>query len=173
MSLIIVETTADQPMTPEMIKDADERVLPCLDARNATWRYSLLASDRQRMICTFDAPDAESVRDSYRRAGLPSRPIWSGDLIKPDTIFQPDSTMRYVMEGSYPALSEANWNEIRHKLLHYCAKHKIEWLQSYISRDRTRIIYELNASDIGSIQVVADNLGISGDRIWSAEVLKP
>ncbi|MBD2059382.1 hypothetical protein H6F88_25855 [Oculatella sp. FACHB-28] len=57
--------------------------------------------------------------------------------------------------------------------IYLCAEYGIEWLQSYLSRDRTRVIYELNASDIDSIQAVADKLGISGDRIWLAEVLQP
>jgi hypothetical protein len=173
MSLIIVETIADQPITTEAIKEADERAMPCLEARNVSWRYSLLASDRQRMICTFDAPDADSVRDSYRRAGLPSRPIWAGDLIQPDAAPQLNSTTRYVIEAVYPALSEADWNEISHKLLHYGAEHKVEWLQSYLSRDRTKVIHELSASDTSLIQELSHTSGILCDRIWSAEVLKP
>jgi len=173
MSLVIVENPGEQLLTDEVIHEADQRVSPCLQARNVTWQYSLLASDRQRMICTFEAPDAESVRDSYRRAGLPPRPIWSGDLIKPDAVPQFNSTMRYVLEGTYPALNEADWNEICHKFLHYCAEYDIEWVQSYLSRDRTKVIYELIASDIQPVQEASHELGIACDRIWSAEVLKP
>jgi hypothetical protein len=173
MSLIIAETIAEQPITKELLKDADERIFPCFTARNVTWRYSLLSLDSHRMICTFDAPDAESVRDAYRRAGLPPRPVWTGDLIQLTAQPQRSSTLRHVIEGTYPPLSEADWNEISHKLLHYCAECEIEWLQSYLSLDRTRVIYELNAADIQPIQANLNQFGISCDRIWSAEILSP
>jgi hypothetical protein len=68
MSLIKVETTTDRPITAKML--ADTRVLDCLGARNAKWHYCLLSADRDRMICTFEAPDAESVRQAYRQADV-------------------------------------------------------------------------------------------------------
>lgn len=173
MSLVIVENPGEQLLTDEVLHEADQRVLPCLQARNATWQYSLLAVDRQRMICTFNAPDAESVRDSYRKAGFPSRTIWSGELIKLTDETQLNTMTRYVIEGTYPSLSKTDWDEISQKMQRYCAEHEIEWLQSYISRDRTKVIYELIASDITSIQEAPHQLGIACDRIWSAEVLKP
>ena len=68
MSSIKVETTTDRPITAEML--ADTRVLDCLEVRNAKWRYSLLSADRHSMICTFEAPEAESVRQAYRQADV-------------------------------------------------------------------------------------------------------
>ncbi|MBI4784139.1 MAG: DUF4242 domain-containing protein [Oscillatoriophycideae cyanobacterium NC_groundwater_1537_Pr4_S-0.65um_50_18] len=136
------------------------------------WIYSLLSTDRHRIICTFEAPDAESLRESYRRVGLPSRPIWAGDRIRPEANApQPDSKMRHIMEGTYPPLSETDWNEISRKILLYCAEYGIEWVQSYISLDRSQVIYELNAPDIALLQDIEQKLGIPIDRVWSADVL--
>ncbi len=126
------------------------------------------------MICTFDAPDAESVRESYRRGGFPSRPIWAGDLIKLEAAQpQRNLTVLHVMEGTYPPLSETDWNEISRKILHYCAECDIEWLQSYMSLDRPKVIYEMNAPDIKPIQEAQHKLGVPFDRVWSAKVLSP
>lgn len=172
MSLVVVETAAEQPLTDELLHIANQQVLPCLEARNVIWLYSLLSVDRHRMICTFDAPDAESVRDSYRRAGLPSRPIWTGDLIQPEAA-QPQRSLMHVMEGTYPPLSETDWSEISRKILDYCAKYEIEWLQSYLSLDRTKVICELNAPDLEPIQEAQHKLGVPFNRVWLAEVLKP
>lgn len=86
MSLVIVEILADSPLTPESPTDTDLRVLACLAERNATWRYSLLSRARLRMICTFDAPDAESVRESYRQGGGIFSRIWARELIQPQGI---------------------------------------------------------------------------------------
>lgn len=75
------------------------------------------------------------------------------------------------MEGTYPPLSETDWNEISRKILLYCAEYGIEWVQSYISLDRSQVIYELNAPDIALLQDIEQKLGIPIDRVWSADVL--
>jgi Protein of unknown function (DUF4242) len=172
MSLIIVETTAEQPLTPDLLNEAHERVSPCLEARNVTWRYSLLSSDRHRMICTFDAPDAESVRDAYRKGGVISSRTWAGMLINPDEIQPPpNAALLKVVELTYPPLSEAEWNEVNSQTLRWYAERGIEWIRSYLSLDRTRLVSELNAPDLESIHEAEGKLGISFDRVWSAAIL--
>lgn len=172
MSLIVVENAAAQPITDEVLHEADQLLLPCLEARNATWYYSLLSVHRDRMVCTFKAPDAESVRDSYRRVGL-ERIIWTGEPIKPEgEPLQRPLTVLSVVEGTYPPLSDLDWNAISQKLLDYCAASGTEWLQSYRSLDRTKVVYELNAPDLKTVQAV-QQLGIDCDRVWSAQVLSP
>nr|WP_322505517.1 hypothetical protein [Chroococcidiopsis cubana] len=57
------------PLTPESPTDTNLRVLACLAERNVTWRYSLLSRDRLASNLYFDAPDIESVRESYRKGG--------------------------------------------------------------------------------------------------------
>lgn len=173
MSLIIVENAAEHPLTDEVLHEADQQLLPCLEARNATWRYSLLSADRYRMICTFDAPDAESVRDSYYKLGL-SRVVWAGELIKPEG-HQPqrNAALLKVFEGTFPPLSEQDWDTATNKLLQCYAELGIEWIQTYLSLDRTRIICELNAPDAESIREAQCPVGISFDRVWSAQLLTP
>ncbi|MGK7899743.1 MAG: nickel-binding protein, partial [Xenococcus sp. (in: cyanobacteria)] len=43
--------------------------LECIAEHNGTWKYSLLSNDRHQMICIFEAPDVESMRESYQRGG--------------------------------------------------------------------------------------------------------
>jgi hypothetical protein len=113
MSLAIVETLADSPLTPESPTDTNLRVLACLAERNVTWRYSLLSRDRLRAICTFDAPDIESVRESYRKGGGIFSRIWAGELIQPQDI-QPrrNPSMLKVIESTYPPFEQEEWNKI-------------------------------------------------------------
>lgn len=174
MSLVIVETLADSPLTPEEPTDTDLRVLACLAERDATWRYSLLSRDRLRMICIFDALDAESVRESYRQGGGVFSHIWAGELIQPQGI-QPQRhpSMLKVIEGTYPPIGQAEWNEVSSKTLSCYAQRGIEWIQSYTSRDRTRVICELNALDAQPVREAQHQAGVSFDRVWSAMLVKP
>jgi len=56
----------------------------CLEARNVSFLRTLHSLDRQRMICLYRAPDAESVRQAQREAGVPFADAWACSAIFPD-----------------------------------------------------------------------------------------
>jgi hypothetical protein len=74
---IVVEQTFDPPLSDEEHGRIAKRLDSCLEMREARWMRSYLSSDRKRMICEFEAPDAQSVRDAYRNAGVPVDRVWS------------------------------------------------------------------------------------------------
>lgn len=171
MSLVIVKTVVEQPMTDANLEELDRIGLPCLQAHGVTWRYSLLSSDRCQMICTFDAPDAASVRNAYAKLGVQKRAIWAGELIQPEDAL-PHSAERSVIEVQF--LSETDWNEVQQALSQCCRALGINWLRSYLSLDRTRVVYELDGSAVASFQEVYHKLGLPQDNsIWSAQLLQP
>jgi hypothetical protein len=175
MVLVIVETFSDSPLTlGELTDPYYQAFFNCLAERNSTWRYSLLSTDRLRKICTFDAPDAESVRETYRRSGGFFSRVWSGEVITPAGN-QPhrDLSRLQVIEGTYPPIDPSEWDELSHKTLSCYAERGIELIQSYLSNDRTRLICELNAPDAESIREAQRRVNIPFDRVWSAMLIKP
>jgi uncharacterized protein DUF4242 len=84
MTMIIIETSFDPPVTDEEFDALAEKVTPCLDERQATWITSYMATDRRRRICVFEAKDAESVRQAYRLSGVKFDRVWAADQIKDD-----------------------------------------------------------------------------------------
>ena len=60
---------------------------------------------------------------------------------------------------------------LNNPILKCYAEQDIEWIQSYVSLDRTKVITELNASDVEAIQAVQRKVGNSFDRVWSAKFL--
>lgn len=173
MAKVIVETLFDQPITEEVMQANDERALPCLKARDAHWCYSLLSTNRCRMICTFDAPDAESVRDAYRRAEVEFGQIWTAEILKSESVPSRDETRLKVIEGTYPPLMIDDWNEFNQKMLACYVERGVEWLHSFVSLDRRRVICEVNAPDAEAIRETYRKLGIPFERVWSAKILKP
>ena len=173
MSSIKVETTTDRPITAEML--ADTRVLDCLEVRNAKWRYSLLSADRHCMICTFEAPDAESVRQAYRQADVGFSKIWTAQVIEPEGVPPVwNEPILKVLEGSYPdGFTDEEWNEAQRLILPCYEERGIEWVRSYTSLDKTRVVCELNAPHAQVIREAHGKAGIPFDRVWCAEVLKP
>ena len=80
MARVLVEQVFTEPLTDERYMASAKRLDPCLEVRNGAWRRSALAGDRMRMICEFEAPDAESVREACRTAGIPTERIWAADV---------------------------------------------------------------------------------------------
>jgi hypothetical protein len=80
MAHLIVEQTFDPPLTDEEHNRTAARLDPCLEAHGARWMRSYLSLDRKRMVCEFEAADAEAVRASYRSAGVTFERVWSAEL---------------------------------------------------------------------------------------------
>lgn len=82
MPRIVVERNFDRPQSDEDLSAGGIRERPCLDLYGVVWRRSLLSADRLRMVCEYEAPDAESVRRVQREAGNGFERVWAGDVIE-------------------------------------------------------------------------------------------
>src|SRR5262245_44530172 len=80
MARIVMEQIFEKPMSDEELSTYAKRLDPCLDIRNGTWARSYLAADRKRMVCEFEAPDAESVREALRSADVPFDRVWAANV---------------------------------------------------------------------------------------------
>jgi len=52
----------------------------CFEQREVAWIRALVSSDRHRIICEFEAPDAEALRESYRHLGIHFDQLWIAEL---------------------------------------------------------------------------------------------
>ncbi|MCC7458513.1 MAG: DUF4242 domain-containing protein [Nitrospira sp.] len=79
---IVVERSFDTPQTDADMKLVADRERPCLSANQATWKRSMLSTDRKRMVCEYEAADAETMRRIQREAGAQFDRIWIGEVIE-------------------------------------------------------------------------------------------
>jgi hypothetical protein len=82
MSRIVVERNFEIPQSDADMKAVADRERPCLAAYNATWRRSLISADRKRMVCEYEAADAETMRRIQREAGAQFDRLWVGDVVE-------------------------------------------------------------------------------------------
>jgi hypothetical protein len=82
MPCIIVERTFDRPPSDDDLTAAGIRERPCLKLYGVAWRRSVISADRLRMVCQYEAADAESVRKVQREAGNAFDRVWAGDMIE-------------------------------------------------------------------------------------------
>jgi len=82
MSRIIVERNFDTPQSDADMAAVADRERPCLGIYNVQWKRSLLSTDRRRMVCEYEAADAETVRKVQREAQAMFDRIWVADVVE-------------------------------------------------------------------------------------------
>lgn len=84
MALVLVEARWEPGLDEATFLKGDDGLNHCLAEREIRWLYSYLSPDGTRSICCFEAPDAESVRESYRRSQQPFERIWPAHRLAPE-----------------------------------------------------------------------------------------
>jgi hypothetical protein len=80
MARIILEQSFEKPLSEEELTRLAKRIDACLDVRHGTWRRSYISTDRRRLTCEFEAPDAESVREACRSADVAFDRAWAAEV---------------------------------------------------------------------------------------------
>ena len=82
MPRFIVERSFDPPLTPEELSAIEARMGPCLELYRVHWLRSYWSEDRRRMVCEYEAADAETMRRIQREAGAQFDRVWIGEVIE-------------------------------------------------------------------------------------------
>lgn len=83
MAHVIVERTFQTPISQQELGAVGRRIAECLELYQVNWIQSFLSPDRRRMICEYEASDAESVRMVQQGAEAHYDRVWIADLIDP------------------------------------------------------------------------------------------
>ena len=73
---IVVERSFDAPHTEADMMQVAGRMRPCLEAYQVAWKRTVVSADRRRLVCEYEAPDAETVRRIQHEAGAQFDRIW-------------------------------------------------------------------------------------------------
>jgi hypothetical protein len=82
MVRIVVERSFTTPQSDDDMKVVADRERPCLAIYDVKWRRSLISADRMRMVCEYEAVDAETVRKIQREAAAEFDRIWVGEVVE-------------------------------------------------------------------------------------------
>ncbi|MBW2508861.1 MAG: DUF4242 domain-containing protein [Deltaproteobacteria bacterium] len=83
MDYVVVEREFPERLTPEEVT-AMAASMQCLELYRAKPVCSYLMPDGRRLVCVFEAPDAEALRSLGRANGFPANAvIWSSTVHTP------------------------------------------------------------------------------------------
>lgn len=83
MKRIVVERTLEKPLRAEELAASQEARRLCFEMHRVRFIRSLISRDGLRVICEYEALDAESVRQANRKAGLPFDRVWTAEEYLP------------------------------------------------------------------------------------------
>lgn len=74
---VVVERSFDEPVTLENLQAIEDAAAWCLELHKVTFLRTYFSNDHKRMLCLYQAPDAESVRLAQQQAGMPFDRVWA------------------------------------------------------------------------------------------------
>jgi hypothetical protein len=81
-TLILEHAFNDGSFDLDRYNEAQEKNAWCLRAHGVRHIVSYRAPDRRRMICVFEAPDAEAVRRTARQLGYTYESVWPATVVR-------------------------------------------------------------------------------------------
>ena len=80
---VLVARSFMEPADFDAIQALEDAGKGCLDVHRVRFVRTYFSRDRKRMICLYEAPDAESVRMAQREAQMPVERVWPFQRLTP------------------------------------------------------------------------------------------
>lgn len=79
---VLVERSWESPVELGDIQALEDAGAHCLETHRVKFARTFFSLDQKRMICLYEAPDAESVRLAQRQAGMPVDAVWACSQVR-------------------------------------------------------------------------------------------
>ena len=79
MEIVVVERRLSEPRAVSEFTQRERCNAACFELHRVRPVRRYFSKDRTRLICIYEAPDAEAVRQANRTAGLPFDCVWTAE----------------------------------------------------------------------------------------------
>ena len=171
MTQLFLEREFDVPLSSKTVLEMAKSGSWCFEQYGVKWHESLLAKDGMRMVCRFEGPDAESIRQALGRLDADMRVLWNGTVHHAADSEQPN----VLVERSFDEPVELAQLQAQEDEKQWCLdNHGVKFARTLFSRDRRRMICLYRAPDAESVHIAQQKAGMPLDRVWSfVEVRNP
>ena len=172
MSTVVVERSFAEPVAFEDVQALEDRGGWCLEAHGVRFLRTWFSRDRRRMICLYEAPDAESVRLAERKAGVPFDRAWSARSIR-HAGPEPDGDA-IVIERLLPQpMDEAAIRAAVAGGAWCLEQYGCRIVSTHLSADGRRCVCVFAAPDAESVRQAQRRIGMPFETAWPATVHEP
>ena len=169
MSMVVVERSFAEPVALEDIQAIEDRGAWCLEAPGVRFVRTYLSRDRRRMVCLYEAADAESVRLAQQKAGMPFETAWSARIVR-HAAAEPEGDAVLVERTLPQPMDEDAVRQAAARGAWCLEQHGCRIVWSYLSGDGRRAVCVFAGPDAESVRMTQRQTGIPFDRAWPATV---
>jgi hypothetical protein len=175
VELILVERRFDQPVRFEDIQRLEDEGAWCLEAYKVRFLKTFFSRDRQRMLCLYEAPDAEAVRLAEDQAHVPYDRAWTCTQLQGTHPATGAPGFEYVIvERAFPAPVTADFISNALNRAGWCLDlHRTTYVESYLGRTGTKMVCLFQAPDAEAVRLANQQAGVSYADVWTASVHAP
>ena len=170
--IVLVERLFEQPEPLERLQAAEDAVAWCLEQHRVRFLRSYVSLDGCSMVCAYEAPDAEAVRITQEKGGLPLVRAWTGRPLFPPTRFAAGAGRSTVaVERELPvAMAPEEVLAVMREKGGCLSLHGVEKLVNYLSLDGRRMFCIFEAPDAEAVRISNRQMGLPVARAWTATV---
>ena len=173
---IIMERTFRPAITIEEVFGLAASAEDCFGLYKIDWVESFLSGDGGAMICHFQAPDLESLRQAARQTTGKIPPLWQGTLHHaPRAVPPPADRLNDILVArrfDHPvALDDIQAIEDAGA---WCLEtYNVHFVRTLFSRDRKRMICLYRAPDAEAVRAAQRKAGVPFETLWDYRHLTP
>jgi hypothetical protein len=164
MSDVFYLRPIEPPATPADVNAMALQAGGCFNLHGVDWKNSFLAEDGGRMLCWYQAPDAESVRVALRSLGSDMRAIFAGKLYKPEAALD---EVNVLVELDAQQTKEAEVKQLA------ASSKTLRLVQEIDLSDSARKLLLLRAEIPADAVAALRALGLDPTVVWSGQMLDP
>ncbi|MDI5936412.1 NAD(P)-binding domain-containing protein [Halomonas kalidii] len=169
------------PLVAPLDRDGLRRLAihACLELHRVRWRRCYLADDGTRMLCWYQARDAESVRLVLRQQGAAGTPVWPAEAMGAAVRESPTGDSDRVLvelslEGlALDGLDSSDIAPTTSALLDALATAGAVVIRTFLSRHHGRLICLVEGGDTHGVTQCLGTAGIVPTSVWRCTELDP
>jgi len=177
MAIVVVERDFEVPAVFEDVAAQEEAFAWCLEENGVNFLHTYFAIDKKKMVCVYNAPDAEAVRRTQRQAAMPVTTIWSAETLIADgaTAPRPDGSRAIVVvERKFPETIALDQMRQMLKNNEWCfTANAVDVVDTYVTPSCDSTICVFTAPDAEAVRKANRTLKLPAQRVWSATFLTP
>jgi hypothetical protein len=159
----------DPPVKPEDLQGMVEYAAGCFDLHRVDWKHSFLSADGRRMLCWYQAPDAESARLALRELGSNLHAVWTGKVTEGA---QSPSIAAANLLAEVLFTSPLSADDVASRVA-ALERQGVTVVRGILSSRGTQWLGLLKAQDEQAACSALERAGLSAELVWSCTPVTP
>ena len=174
MEPIILEQCLPPPVRIADVEALERQSQWCRQQYRVRHVSSLLSLDGEHLVCLFDAPDAESMRNVLRQLGQPYVALWAASVHMPPQSapaepLRTNESALVVVERRFPQPVDFESVQAIEERGAWCLEaHRARFLRTFFAKDRCRMICLYDAPNAEAVRLAQTQAGMMFERVWAA-----